>query len=1243
MRSTGLLLAASLLTCPLICQTSLPPLDEHAAYRQAGLPIEERVADLIGRMSLEEKARQLDMYAGVPDLVDRSTDKTHAAPDAIFRQDQAAAVWGNLGVGSVHDLYPSATLANSIQQWVIAHSRLGIPALFIEEGLHGYSDGTVFPAPINLAATWDPGLAKQTGAAIASETRAAGVDMILAPVLDLAREPRWGRVEEDFGEDLYLTGQLGLAYVRGVQGDSLDSDHTVVAEPKHFAGHGSPESGLNTSPVHMGERELRTVMLKAFEPAIREGHAMGAMAAYHEIDGVPVVADPFLFNQILRRDWGFKGFVLSDLGAIRRLWEDHQVAAGPREAIVQALEAGVDMQFYDFDHATFQQAIVSSVKDRTLSMDALDRAVSSVLRVKFALGLFDHPMTDVSLTGQVKRSKEHLKVSLESARESMTLLKNDNRLLPLPATVRRIAVIGPNGNVARYGDYEDESHGERISIVDGLRRLLPGAQVDFDDGKNLTAAVAMAQGAEVAILALGEWQGISGEGFDRQSLDLPGNEEALLEAVAATGKPVVMVLQNGRPLTIPWAAEHIPAILEAWYPGEFGGQAIAETLLGINNPGGKLTITFPRSIGQLPDFYNFDPSKSSKYVEGDRKPLFPFGHGLSYTTFRFDNLTVTPTTAGAKQDVIVTVNVTNTGATEGDEVAQLYLHHDVSSVEVADRQLTGFERIPLKPGESQVVTFRLTAENLAVWNRDHNWVTEPGSYTLYAGDSSEATLTAKFEIVKPAKDLKAETALPDRWISAPLLQVKGNPVTDFSAAYQLAVRVLEFNLRHGLMEAGEGYGTWTRDTAINSWNATSLLLPDVAQRSLWRETEETSDGPVVSGQYWDKVIWIIAANHHALLTGDTAFAREAYAASVRTLAEMRQRQLNQVDGLFRGPAVYGDGVASYPDPPFDDLRGDNIRDYAEARQLEVLSTNSVYFGAYRAAASLGKQAGQPESEIAALEHQADELRANIQRLLWLPQEHRFSYFRDGQGRTDATQEALGESFAVLLGVANPAESQALFRNAIETPWGVACTWPPYTRYRDATSTTFGRHNGTIWPFINAFWATAAASTGETQIFASELRHVTDLALRSGDFREIYHPITGLAYGGVQSDRTWDSVRHQTWSASGYLNMVYSGLFGMSFEQEGIRLKPVVPSQLGVRGLVLNDLSYRQANLTIAIHGSGSSIRRFWLDGRMQPDAFIPGTLSGTHRVDVFLDAAEPRSNRTAVEVQGRRPTESTTR
>jgi beta-glucosidase len=717
-----------------------------AVYIQAGQPIERRVDDLLKRMTLEEKTRQLDLYAAAGTLENRHTGKGHVAADAAFLPDKAQEMWGSLGVGGIHDVYPTSLQSNAIQSWVIAHNRLGIPALFVEEGLHGFDTGTVFPAPINLAATWNPDIAKRTGSAIAAEARSTGVGMILAPVLDLAREPRWGRVEEDFGEDPYLTGQMGLAYVRGAQGDNLNTDHTLVAEPKHFAGHGSPEGGTNTSPVHMGERELRMTMLRGFEPAFREGHAMAAMAAYHEIDGIPVTADPFLLKKILRDEWKFQGFVLSDLGAIRRLYDVHHVAASPKDASCMAIKSGVDMQFYDFDHSVFQKSLVDCVREGSLDDADVNRAVSAVLRVKFELGLFDHPLVDPALHAKVDRSQEHLALSLDSARESMTLLQNNGNLLPLSHSLGRIAVIGPNGNVARYGDYEKEENGLRISILDGVRKLVPQAEVTFDDGKDIAAAVTSAKNAEVVILALGEWQGISGEGFDRSNLDLPGNQELLLEDIAATGKPIVLVLENGRPLTIGWAKEHIPAILEAWYPGEFGGQAVAETLFGDNNPAGRLTITFPRSTGQLPDFYNFDPSRVHKYVNDDGKSLFPFGFGLSYTTFAYDHVAVQAPPQGSKTDIVVSVDVTNTGDKDGDEVAQLYVREDVSSVETPERSLEGFSRIHLKPHEIRRVSFRVPQDQLAIWNRDGKWVVESGEYTVWVGGSSQATLSSDFDL-----------------------------------------------------------------------------------------------------------------------------------------------------------------------------------------------------------------------------------------------------------------------------------------------------------------------------------------------------------------------------------------------------------------------------------------------------------------------------------------------------------------
>ncbi len=631
---------------------------------------------------------------------------------------------------------------------MIHSNRLGIPTLFIEEGLHGYMDyeEIVFPQSINLATTWNPELARRTGAAIAAQARANGVDMILGPVLDVARDPRWGRVEEDFGEDPYLTGQLGLAYVQGMQGDSLKTDHTVVAEPKHFVGHGSPEGGLNMSPVHAGEREVRSIMLKSFEPAVVEGKAMGIMAAYHDIDGVPCTGNPWLLNTVLRDEWGFQGFVLSDLGAIRRLYDTHHVADSPANAVLLALNSGVDMQFYDFDHELFQSAILNGIKSGQVSEATLNQAVARVLRVKFLLGLFDHPFIDENLDTTVRHSKTQADLAFESACESMCLLKNENNLLPLNKDLKRIAVIGPNANIARLGDYTEAAHessGE--GMFEQIKQLVStNAEVLFSDGADIEKAVSLAKKADVAILGLGEWLKISGEGFDRSDLNLPGKQEQLLEAVSGTGKPVVLVLQNGRPLSIAWAAQHIPAILEAWYPGEYGGRAIAETLFGDRNPAGRLPITFPRSVGQLPDFYDHFPSKRDSYIEGDSSPLFEFGHGLSYTTFKYDDLDITAPSTRSNEDVKVSCKITNTGNREGDEVAQLYIRQEAASVVTPVEALKGFHRIHLKPQESSVVTFFLKQSDLAVWNANQAWQIEAGKYNVTVGGSSSGVLSKQF-------------------------------------------------------------------------------------------------------------------------------------------------------------------------------------------------------------------------------------------------------------------------------------------------------------------------------------------------------------------------------------------------------------------------------------------------------------------------------------------------------------------
>lgn len=731
-----------------------PKAQDLPLYKDAAQPVEARINDLLGRMTVEEKARQLDMYAGSESLINRKTqtidNHTHAKPEAVFDPGMAEKSLGTLGVGSIHDLYPSPQLYNKIQKWVIQSNRLGVPALFIEEGLHGYMGygQTIFPQSVNLASTWNVDLARQTAAAIAMEARAHGVAMILAPVLDVARDPRWGRVEEDFGEDPFLSGQLGLNYVLGMQGDSLAADHSCIAEPKHFAAHGSPEGGLNTSPVHAGEREVRSVMLKSFEPSILEGHALSVMVAYHDIDGVPCTGNPWLLNKVLRGEWDFQGFALSDLGAIRRLYNDHHTAATPADASRLAVNSGVDMQFYDFDHDVFQNAIIDGVKSGQVSRATLDAAVSRILRVKFLLGLFDHPFVDESLDAKVRRAPAHLDLSLDVARQSMCLLENAHDLLPLKKDMKRIAVIGPNANIARLGDYaEAAAEGPEYGMLEQIKKTVsPKTKISFSDGGSIDSAVALARKSDVVILALGENSKVSGEGHDRSDLNLPGNQEALLEAVVKAGQPVVLVLQNGRPLTIPWAAEHVPAILEAWYPGEFGGRAIAETLFGDNNPAGRLDISFPKSVGQLPVFYNHFPSKNMNYIQGNDAPLFAFGFGLSYTSFKYDNLKVTAPAAGGNSDILVSFDLMNTGNRDGDEVAQVYSRETTASVATPVRALKAFSRVHLKAGEMKSMTLHVKSRDLEVWGASQEWRLEPGEFTFWVGGSSEAQLSAKINL-----------------------------------------------------------------------------------------------------------------------------------------------------------------------------------------------------------------------------------------------------------------------------------------------------------------------------------------------------------------------------------------------------------------------------------------------------------------------------------------------------------------
>lgn len=744
-----------ILTCCIILMTAFcfnAAFSQPLPYKNKLLHVDERVKDLLGRMTSEEKIRQLDMYSGKEIL---PMEGNHEA--SVYNEDNLTKALGNFSPGSIHDFYPAySSLSNQVQHYVITHSRLGIPVMFIEEGLHGYSGkgSTSFPIPLALAATWDTSLVYKTGRSIATEARANGTDFLLAPLLGVSRDPRWGRMEETFGEDTYLVSEIGLSMVKGLQGGDVSKPDAVVSEPKHFIVHPVPEAGSNTGPVNIGEREMRSVYFPSFQKAVEKGGALGMMAAYHEIDGIPMVDNKWLLTDVLRKEWGFKGMVVSDLGAIRMTLQNHDVAKDRTDALAQTFNAGLNMQFYDFKHNDFLHSMDSALKVRMITPESLDSAVADVLRVKFLLGLFDQPYIDTTLWVKVKNNKAHQQIALRAAQESICLLKNQNNLLPLN-NVKTIAVIGPLGQSNYLGGYSN-SKDTAISLLTGLKqRAGKGIQISYAPGISkanangaLMCAISLVKKSDVAIVALGENLKEVGEGKDRADLKLDAPQLALIKAVQEIGKPVVVVLMNGRALCIDWVAQNIPAILEGWFNGEKGGLAMADVLFGNINPSGKLPVTFPRSVGQIPFYYSHKPSSYHRYVDEKDTPLFPFGHGLSYTTFAYSDLQLPSTAIQSDKDFEITAKVTNTGKVAGDEVVQLYIRDEVSSVTTPVKALKSFARVTLRPGETKVVVFKINPkEALSVWNRQMQQVVEPGFFKVMVGSSSEdIRLTGRFEV-----------------------------------------------------------------------------------------------------------------------------------------------------------------------------------------------------------------------------------------------------------------------------------------------------------------------------------------------------------------------------------------------------------------------------------------------------------------------------------------------------------------
>jgi len=745
-----------------------------APYRDPSRPIDERVADLLARMTLEEKvAQMLCVWQKKPEkLVDEQGRFDEAKALRAFGDGHGLGQVGRPSdAGGGLGARRMAELTNDVQRFFVERSRLGIPVVFHEECLHGEAapEGTSFPQPIGLGATFDPGLVERLYAMTAAETRARGAHQALTPVVDVARDPRWGRVEETFGEDPYLVARLGVAAVRGFQGDrTFTGKRHLIATMKHYAAHGQPESGTNCAPVNVSERVLRETFLSTFKAAILEGGAMSVMPSYNEIDGVPSHANAWLIQDVLRGEWGFQGFTVSDYFAVRELenaasFSGHHVARDAKHAAEIAAMTGVDIELPDID---CYPHLVELVREGTILESVIDDRVRPMLHAKFQIGLFDDPYVDPAEAERIVRDPTHRELSLEAARKTITLLKNDGGVLPLQAgATRTIAVIGPNADRVMLGGYSGVPlHAD--TLLQGITARVPaGVEVLHHEGCKITIggswsrdevtkadpeenrrsirdAAAVAARADVVVLAIGDNEQTSREAWamnhpgDRPSLDLPGEQDELVAAVAATGKPVVAVIFSGRPPSPRVVAEKAAAILEVWYLGQESGRAIAEALFGDVNPGGKLPITMPRSVGHVPAYYNHKPSARRGYLFDSVEPLFAFGFGLSYTTFAFANLELDRAEIAAGESARVSVDVTNTGPVAGDEVVQLYIRDVVSSVTRPVKELKGFQRITLAPGETRTVTFDVTPEHLAFWDIDMAWRVEPGEFRLMVGSSS---------------------------------------------------------------------------------------------------------------------------------------------------------------------------------------------------------------------------------------------------------------------------------------------------------------------------------------------------------------------------------------------------------------------------------------------------------------------------------------------------------------------------
>lgn len=755
-------------------------------YEDPSLPTEKRIDDLLSQMTLDEKTCQMATLYGyhrvLKDSLPTPEWKEEIWKDGIGNIDEhlnGFIGWGlptpNLAI--IKDIKKHVWAMNTTQEFFIEDTRLGIPADFTDEGIRGVEayGTTDFPAQLALGNTWDRKLVHEVGLITGQEGRAMGYTNVYAPILDVARDQRWGRLEESYGESPYLVAQLGIAMAEGMQ-----QDHTVVSTVKHYAlysdNFGAREGLARTDP-QIPLREAYTLLLYPFERVIEQAHVMGVMASYNDYDGVPIIGSYFWLTKKLRQEFGFKGYVVSDSDALEYLFTKHHVARDREDAVAMAVNAGLNIRTNFSSPETMILPLRQAIKDGKISEQTLNNRVRDILRVKFWLGLFDHPyIENADESVKIVKDPEHKKISLQASRECIVLLKNENNILPLSKNIHSIAVIGPNADDASYAGTHYGPQGVKgITVLQGIREKLGNkVMVNYAKGCDLVdkywpesevlprppsartqsmidSTVAIAKKSDLAVLVMGGNTKTAGENKSRTSLALPGHQLELIKAVYATGTPVIVVFINSQPISFDWVKEKIPGIIEAWYPGEFGGTAVADVLFGDYNPGGKLTLTFPRSVGQLP--MNFPSKPNAQTDEGEsarlKGKLYPFGYGLSYTTFKYSNLKITPEKTGTQGNITVSFHLTNTGKREGDEIPQLYIHELVTTVTTYEKVLRGFDRVHLMPNETKTITFKLVPDDLAIWNEDNHFVVEPGTFSVMIGASSEdIRLQGNFRMLK---------------------------------------------------------------------------------------------------------------------------------------------------------------------------------------------------------------------------------------------------------------------------------------------------------------------------------------------------------------------------------------------------------------------------------------------------------------------------------------------------------------